>query len=263
MVEDEADERRNAEREDHGNEQVFQADVVIHIDGLAMVGIVVQCIVAHIDVGIGGIRPFLIGELRDDLVLLLLDAVVGESRDALAVGDGDVLAGADRQQEEDAALLVAVAEAVGDIIIFRVVALVGIADVVHHEEVDIHAVAVRGAFGLLLEVGQRVGVKDAALIPHQRGRCPGRQGQGHAEQGRSQKGKQFFAVFHIPVSPSHSSMMRAVSIISGMLMPANHAATLPLSTGRSPMSLPVWPFIAKRKSCSFQRVWSIQTGSRA
>ena len=54
-----------------------------------------------------------------------------------------------------------------------------------------------------------------------------------------------------------------VSIISGMLMPANHAATLPLSTGRSPMSLPVWPFIAKRKSCSFQRVWSIQTGSRA
>ena len=42
-----------------------------------------------------------------------------------------------------------------------------------------------------------------------------------------------------------------------------HAATLPLSTGRSPMSLPVWPFIAKRKSCSFQRVWSIQTGSRA
>ena len=26
------------------------------------------------------------------------------------------------------------------------------------------------------------------------------------------------------------------------------------------MSLPVWPFIAKRKSCSFQRVWSLQTG---
>ena len=122
---------------------------------------------------------------------------------------------------------------------------------------------VGGAFGLLLKVGQRVGVKDAALITHQRGRCPGRQSQGHAEQGRSQKSKQFFAVFHIPVSPSHSSMMRAVSIISGMLMPANHAATLPLSTGRSPMSLPVWPFIAKRKSCSFQRVWSIQTGSRA
>ena len=43
-----------------------------------------------------------------------------------------LLAGADCQQEEDAALFVAIAEAVGDIIIFRVVALVGIADVVHH-----------------------------------------------------------------------------------------------------------------------------------
>ena len=40
------------------------------------------------------------------------NAVVGERRDALAVGDGDVLAGADCQQEEDAALLVAIAEAV-------------------------------------------------------------------------------------------------------------------------------------------------------
>ena len=123
--------------------------------------------------------------------------------------------------------------------------------------------AVGGALGFLFEVGQRVGVEDAAFVPHQRGGCPGRQSQGHAEQGRRQKGKQFFAMFHIPVSPSHSSMNRAVRIISGMLMPANHAATLPLSTGRSPMSLPVWPFMAKRKSCSFQRVWSIQTGSRA
>ncbi len=45
------------------------------------------------------------------------------------------------------------------------------------------------------------GVEDAAFVPHQRGGCPGRQGQGHAEQGRSQKGKQFFLQCFIFPSP--------------------------------------------------------------
>jgi len=83
-------------------------------------GVVVQRLIAHLDVGICRVLPLLIGEQRDDLDLLLLDAVVGKGGDAPAVGNGDILAGADGQQEKDAALLVAIAEAVGDVIILGV-----------------------------------------------------------------------------------------------------------------------------------------------
>ena len=117
-VQDKADNGRDAEGNEHGNHQVSQPDVIVYVDGFAVVGVVVQRLIAHLDVGICRVLPLLIGEQRDDLVLLLLDAVIGKGGDAPAVGNGDILAGADGQQEEDAALLVAIAEAVGDVIIF-------------------------------------------------------------------------------------------------------------------------------------------------
>ena len=46
-------------------------------------------------------------------------------------------------------------------------------------------------------------------------------------------------------------------------MPRNHSTTFSGDTGKSPTKRPVWPFMANRKSLSFQRVCSIHTGSNA
>ena len=49
-----------------------------------------------------------------------------------------------------------------------------------------------------------------------------------------------------------------MAAISGRAIPANQAMYFPLSTGRSPTSFPVWPFMANRKFLPFHFVLSIQ-----
>ena len=85
--------------------------------------------------------------------------------------------------------------------------------------------------------------------------------QSASTRAASRAAKRFAVCFILP--PPYNNSRNASTAIRGRLMPANHAATRLLSTGRSPMSRPVCPFMANRKSLSFHRVWSIQTGSRA
>ena len=58
-------------------------------------------------------------------------------------------------------------------------------------------------------------------------------------------------------------MNSAISAVTAAVMPVYQPMTLERATGRSPMSLPVCPFMAKRKFSPFQRVESIHTGSSA
>ena len=126
VVEHQADTCRNGRRDPNDKEEALGAQVVVHINGLAMLGIVVQRVICHLDVGAGRPGPVAVRELGDDVVLHLLNAVIGKGRDTAAIGDGDILAGADCQQEEDAALFRAAAQTVGKIVIFGVLALVGL-----------------------------------------------------------------------------------------------------------------------------------------
>ena len=84
--------------------------------------------------------------------------------------------------------------------------------------------------------------------------------QSASTSAASRAAKRFAVCFILP--PPYNNSRNASTAIRGRLMPANHAATRLLSTGRSPMSRPVCPFMANRKSLSFHRVWITQTGSR-
>ena len=91
-----------------------------------MLGVEIQCVGAHGEVLGGGLGPVVVREIGNNGIFDLLDAVSGKGRHAAAVGDGDILAGADCQQEEDAALFRAAAQTVGKVVIFGVLALVGL-----------------------------------------------------------------------------------------------------------------------------------------
>ena len=58
-----------------------------------------------------------------------------------------------------------------------------------------------------------------------------------------------------------STMFRITA--TGRAIPANHAKYRPIETGRSPINLPLCPFMANRKFFPFHRVDSIHTGSSA
>ena len=58
-------------------------------------------------------------------------------------------------------------------------------------------------------------------------------------------------------------MISAAMAVTGAATAAKIAQNLPISVGRSPTSLPVCPFMAKRKSLPFHLVCSIHTGSSA
>ena len=67
-------------------------------------------------------------------------------------------------------------------------------------------------------------------------------------------------------SPSYRAISRiAVTLIatSSAAIAANRPITRFVLTGRLPTSLPVWPFMAKRKSFPSHLVFRIQTGSSA
>ena len=162
-----------------------------------MLGIVVQRVICHLDVGAGRPGPVAIRELGDDVVLHLLNAVIGKGRDTAAIGDGDILAGADCQQEKDAALFRAAAQTVGKVVVFCILALVGIADAVHHQKIYVAVVAVAGRFGRSFQLAVSIRIEQAHLVPHQR--RGGKGGDAQAErqhQCGQQGGKAFCSVFH-------------------------------------------------------------------
>ena len=100
---------------------------------------------------------------------------------------------------------------------------------------------------------------DNAVVP--RGKRRGAEGQGEQEDHDKQQN----SFLHIRSPPSHmnKSASAELSAERGMAMAANRPQNLPQLTGRSPTSLPVCPFMAKRKSLPFHLVFSIQTGIRA
>ena len=162
-----------------------------------MLGVEIQRVGAHGEVLGGGLGPVVVREIGDNGIFDLLDAVIGKGCHAAAVGDGDILAGADCQQEEDAALFRAAAQTVGKVVIFGVLALVGIADAVHHQKIYVAVVAVAGRFGRSFQLAVSIRIEQAHLVPHQR--CGGKGGDAQAErqhQSGQQGGKAFCSVFH-------------------------------------------------------------------
>ena len=187
-VQDAADHGGDEHRDAHHDEDADQAEaavrVIVEIQRLAVLGVEVQRAGAEVDVGLGGVSVVAIRQQGHDLVFQLLNAVVGKGGDAPAVGDGDVLAGAEGDHEQDAAFSAAGAKVVLHIIVLGVGALVGVADAVHREEVDIAAVPGGSVFGAGFQLGEGVGVEQAVLIPHK-----GRVGQRRAgETGRQDQG---------------------------------------------------------------------------
>ena len=173
------------------------AGVVVNIQRFAVLGVEIQRVGAHGEVLGGGLGPVIVREIGNNGIFDLLDAVIGKGCHAAAVGDGDILAGADCQQEEDAALFRAAAQTVGKVVIFGVLALVGIADAVHHQKIYVAVVAVAGGFGGSFQLAVSIRIEQAHLVPHQR--CGGKGGDAQAEcqhQCGQQGGKAFCSVFH-------------------------------------------------------------------
>ena len=152
-----------------------------------MLGIVVQRVIRHLDVGAGRPGPVAVRELGDDVVLHLLNAVIGKGRDTAAIGDGDILAGTHRQQEEDAAFALTAAKTVVYIIILGKIPLVGIADVVDHKEIDVAIVAAGSRFRALFQLVVGIGIKQAHLVPDQGSRRHTGQSQHRKHQQSGQK----------------------------------------------------------------------------
>ena len=122
--------------------------------------------------------------------------------------------------------------------------MIGVAASVTLPEVKMKTSTVSGAgiLRLLLQFSGHFGFEQLVGVHHQRHFGKRRHGAEQAQQQGCQQRKQGF--LHKAVSPFQSRM--ASRIISGTLMPANHAASLRLSTGKSPTSLPVCPFMANR-----------------
>ena len=248
-VQDAADDGGNAQRDaDHDQQGDQKAAAVIflggNIDGLAVLGVVVQRVGAQVNVGLCGHGVIPAGQQGNDFVLDLPDAVVGKGCDPAAIGDGDILAGAEGDHEENAALAAAGTKAVFEVIVFgktagAIIVLCIFPDAVHREEVDIAVMAVAGGLGGRFQRVIGIAVEQAVLVPHQRGGGKGRKAQtGHQQKGGQKGGEGSCVLLHV-LPPPYNSISRASTAIRGRLIPANHAATRPLSTGRSPMSFPV------------------------
>ena len=69
---------------------------------------------------------------------------------------------------------------------------------------------------------------------------------GETEQQREQEqqGDRYF--FHGTPPPHRKYISTASAMATPPAIPANHSRLRQFETGRSPMSLPVWPFMAKR-----------------
>ena len=187
-VQDAADHGGDEHRDAHHDEDADQAEaavrVVVVIQRLAVLGVEVQCAGAEVDVGLGSVGVVAVRQQGHDLVFQLLNAVVGKGGDAPAVGDGDVLAGAEGDHEQDAAFSAAGAKVVLHIIVLGVGALVGVADAVHREEIDVAVMPGGSVLGAGFQLGKGVGVEQAVLIPHK-----GRVGQCRAgETDRKDQG---------------------------------------------------------------------------
>ena len=88
---------------------------------------------------------------------------------------------------------------------------------------------------------------------------------GNRHRQYRQQGQQICqnSFFHLSRPPYINISIVAAIAVTGAAMAAKMAQNLPMSVGRSPTSLPVCPFMAKRKSLPFHLVCSIQTGSSA
>ena len=166
------------------------AGVVVNIQRFAMLGVEIQRVGAHGEVLGGGLGPVVVREIGNNGIFDLLDAVIGKGCHAAAVGDGDILAGADCQQEKDAALFRAAAQTVGEVVVFCILALVGIADAVHHQKIYVAVVAVAGGFGRSFQLAVSIRIEQAHLVPHQRRGGKGGNAQAERQHQSGQQGRQ-------------------------------------------------------------------------
>ena len=100
-IEDAADNTRYSQRNDKHKHPLDPTlgGVVAAVQRRTLVGIEIQRVSAHFYVGVGGLVIRSVREHRHDLIFDLRDAVVGKGRDTAAVGDGNIIAGIQRNQE--------------------------------------------------------------------------------------------------------------------------------------------------------------------
>ena len=184
---DGGDEGRDAHHDEDAEDAEAAVRVIVVIQRLAVLGVEIQRIGAQVDVGLGCVGVVAVRQHGHDLIFDLLDAVIGKGRHAPAVGDGDVLAGAEGDHEQDAAAVAAGAEIVVAVVVLRVGTLVFVTDAVHGEEIHIAVVAVGGVLGASFQLAEGVAVEQAVVIPHQRGRSHGREAEADRQHSGGQR----------------------------------------------------------------------------
>ena len=100
-IEDAADNTRYSQRNDKHKHPLDPTlgGVVAAVQRCTLFGIEIKRVSAHFYVGVGGLVIRSVREHRHDLIFDLRDAVVGKGRDTAAVGDGNIIAGIQRNQE--------------------------------------------------------------------------------------------------------------------------------------------------------------------
>ena len=181
--------------------------------------------------------------------------------------DGHVVARINGNQEHNAVFIRAASQVVGIPVRFRVLAHSVGANIIHDGQIHIALVRIGKASRLGFHGLQRAVGKKLVVVAHVRGGnivvalCQGGGDRCASNQQCREKAAEYF--FHGAPSYSIKNDTAPATATNGMKIRKNQLATFPLSIGKSPMSFPVCPFMAKRKSWSFHLVCSIHTGSNA
>ena len=200
-IEDAADNTRYSQRNDKHKHPLDPTlcGVVAAVQRCTLFGIEIKRVSAHFYVGVGGLVIRSVREHRHDLIFDLCDAVIGKGRDTAAVGDRDIIAGIQRNQEQDTAFTLAVAKVIVAVPILGKLAHVLPADVRHRQQVDVDTVSGTGVLRLLFQFSGRFGFEQLVGVHHQRHFGKRRYGAEQAQHQCRKQRKQF--LFHTLFPP--------------------------------------------------------------
>ena len=263
------EEQAHGQRQHHADAQRHRQHLHQRLsDGVALLR-QTQVLVAGGQVILEAAHPVVVAEvvqehLRHLVASVLVDRVLGGA----VVADKQVVVAVVHTQHQHDALavftdaeVIAVVDVGRRVVDIAVVVLV----VVHGDDVDGAVVPPGDLVGHHLQLQPLILGQQARFIVHEqivrRLLRPSGYDQRQRRQQRQQPCKS--SLFHLGCPPYISIRIAAAMAVTGAAIAAKIPQNLPISVGRSPTSLPVCPFMAKRKSLPFHLVCSIHTGSSA